>query len=123
CPAWNVRFGSEADICSPKRRVRFTPESGHVQRTRGAAGIANVGFLSAIGPKQTALRCSVHTTHSDIPTRTRQAGHKTVPNRIGDDYKYDWDRPRFSLKRGGHGGSLRNRLQGDQFFWQNSVHD
>jgi len=25
----NVRFGSKADICSAKRHVRFTPESGH----------------------------------------------------------------------------------------------
>ena len=27
----NVRFGSKADICSAKRHVRFTPESGHSQ--------------------------------------------------------------------------------------------
>ena len=27
----NVRFGSEADICSAKRHVRFTPKSGHVR--------------------------------------------------------------------------------------------
>ena len=25
----NVRFGSKADICSAKRHVRFTSESGH----------------------------------------------------------------------------------------------
>jgi len=25
----NVRFGSKADMCSAKRHVRFTPESGH----------------------------------------------------------------------------------------------
>ena len=31
--ALNVRFGSKADICSAKRHVRFTPDSGHVQRT------------------------------------------------------------------------------------------
>ena len=30
---FNVRFGSKADMCSAKRHVRFTPESGHVQRT------------------------------------------------------------------------------------------
>src|SRR6478736_6898965 len=29
----NVRFGSQADICSAKRHVRFTPESGHVRCT------------------------------------------------------------------------------------------
>src|SRR5262249_8829866 len=29
----NVRFGSSADICSAKRYVRFTLESGHLQRT------------------------------------------------------------------------------------------
>ena len=27
----HVRFGSEADICSAKPDVRFTPESGHVR--------------------------------------------------------------------------------------------
>ena len=25
----HVRFGSKADMCSAKRHVRFTPESGH----------------------------------------------------------------------------------------------
>jgi hypothetical protein len=30
---FNVRFGSEADICSAIRHVRFTPESGHVRCT------------------------------------------------------------------------------------------
>ena len=29
--AADVRFGSLADMCSAKRHVRFTPESGHVQ--------------------------------------------------------------------------------------------
>src|SRR6516162_1103581 len=29
--AADVRFGSEADMCSAKRYVRLTPESGHVQ--------------------------------------------------------------------------------------------
>src|SRR5215470_12695779 len=29
----HVRFGSKADICSAKRHVRFTSESGHVQCT------------------------------------------------------------------------------------------
>src|SRR5215831_11278604 len=27
----NVRFGSEADMCSAQAHVRFTPNSGHVQ--------------------------------------------------------------------------------------------
>src|SRR5262249_17968915 len=27
----DVRFGSKADICSAKRHVRFTPESGHMR--------------------------------------------------------------------------------------------
>src|SRR5262249_38246369 len=30
---WHVRFWSKADICSAKRHVRFTPESGHGQCT------------------------------------------------------------------------------------------
>jgi len=29
----DVRFESEADICGAKPYVRFTPKSGHVQRT------------------------------------------------------------------------------------------
>jgi hypothetical protein len=28
----DVRFGSKADMCSAKRHVCFTPESGHVRR-------------------------------------------------------------------------------------------
>ena len=27
----DVRFGSKADICSAKRHVRFTPNSGHMR--------------------------------------------------------------------------------------------
>jgi ClpX C4-type zinc finger len=37
CPrnrTFHVRFGSKADICSAKRHVCFTPESGHVQCNR-----------------------------------------------------------------------------------------
>ena len=30
----DVRFGSKADMCSAKRHVRFTPESGHLQCNR-----------------------------------------------------------------------------------------
>jgi hypothetical protein len=40
-PAFNVAFGSKADICSAKRHVRFTPESGHVQRTNACPLSAN----------------------------------------------------------------------------------
>jgi hypothetical protein len=29
--AADIRFGSEADICSPRGYVRFTPDSGHVR--------------------------------------------------------------------------------------------
>jgi hypothetical protein len=37
----DVRFGSKADMCSAKRHVRFTPESGH-----SAAGqISNIEKL------------------------------------------------------------------------------
>ena len=31
-PQTIVRFGSVVDICGAKRHVRFTPNSGHVQR-------------------------------------------------------------------------------------------
>jgi hypothetical protein len=39
----NVRFGSKADICSAKRHVRFTPSSGHWQRTSPCPFCANSG--------------------------------------------------------------------------------
>ena len=35
----NVRFGSKADICSAKRHVRFTPESGHVRCNSGMSAL------------------------------------------------------------------------------------
>ena len=45
----DVRFGSKADICSAKGHVRFTPESGHVQRTSHVCfvPIADIGRLRA----------------------------------------------------------------------------
>src|SRR5262245_16045606 len=30
----DVRFGSKADMCNAKLQIRFTPESGHLQRKR-----------------------------------------------------------------------------------------
>jgi hypothetical protein len=39
----NVRFGSLADICSAKGHVRFTPNSGHLQRTSPCLLCANSG--------------------------------------------------------------------------------
>ena len=44
-PVDDVRFGSQADICSAKRHVRFTPESGHVQCTRPCPLWANNGLM------------------------------------------------------------------------------
>ncbi|MGB9271873.1 MAG: hypothetical protein WCB74_22035, partial [Pseudolabrys sp.] len=38
-----VRFGSKADMCSAKRHVRFTPESGHVRCNSGCPLCANSG--------------------------------------------------------------------------------
>jgi hypothetical protein len=37
----DVRFGSLADVLPRDRRVRFTPESGHVQRTSSCPLWAN----------------------------------------------------------------------------------
>ena len=39
----DVRFGSLADICSAKRDVRFTPESGHSVRLAVCPLCANSG--------------------------------------------------------------------------------
>src|SRR5262245_62074298 len=54
----NVRFGSEADICSAKRHVRFTPESGHVRCNLGCPLWANSGHVRrqyAIGQSDIVL--------------------------------------------------------------------
>ena len=45
--AADVRFGSKADICSAKRHVRFTPNSGHLQRTSPCPLCANSGHHAA----------------------------------------------------------------------------
>ena len=39
----HVRFGSKADMCNANRHVRFTPESGHLQRTSLCPLSANSG--------------------------------------------------------------------------------
>ena len=39
----DFRFGSKADMCSAKRHVRFTPESGHVRRNFVCPLCANSG--------------------------------------------------------------------------------
>ena len=41
CP--HVRFGSKADMCSAKRHVRFTPNSGHLRCIRRCPLCANSG--------------------------------------------------------------------------------
>jgi hypothetical protein len=45
---FDIRFGSLADICSANRHVRFTPESGHVQRNRRCLLCANSGHWPSI---------------------------------------------------------------------------
>ena len=53
---WNVRFGSKADMCNAKRHVRFSPDSGHVQRTSRRPLCANSGhrrsFDNLVGKRQ-----------------------------------------------------------------------
>ena len=39
----NVRFGSKADMCSALGDVRFTPNSGHLQRNNRCPLCANSG--------------------------------------------------------------------------------
>jgi ClpX C4-type zinc finger len=57
CPrnrTFHVRFGSKADICSAKRHVCFTPESGHVQRNYGCPLRANSGHRPPAQPFRSA---------------------------------------------------------------------
>ena len=42
----DVRFGSKADMCNAKHRVRFTPDSGHVQCKKARPLSANSGHRS-----------------------------------------------------------------------------
>src|SRR5262249_46867076 len=46
----NVRFGSQADICSAKRYVRSYPESGHLQR-KSRCPLWPKADISSDGPK------------------------------------------------------------------------
>jgi hypothetical protein len=46
---FHVRFGSQADIRTAKRHVRFTPESRHVQCDRPCLLWANSGHLPIMG--------------------------------------------------------------------------
>ena len=45
----HARFGSEADMCSAKGHVRFTPESGHVQCTNSCPLWARSRHSSRVG--------------------------------------------------------------------------
>jgi hypothetical protein len=42
----DVRFGSQADMCSAKRHVRFTPNSGHSAFIISSARTSNVAGTS-----------------------------------------------------------------------------
>jgi hypothetical protein len=50
--AADVRFGSKADLCSAKRHVRFTPESGHPKVTAPTIG----GTITAPRPAEQSQR-------------------------------------------------------------------
>ena len=54
----DVRIGSEADMCSAKSHVRFTPESGHVQCTHACPLSAKSGHSnrSALAKRRTPGR-------------------------------------------------------------------
>ena len=58
--AADVRFGSKADMCSAKRHVRFTPESGHVRCTTLCPLSANSGHSSIHSTTSSAIcwRCT-----------------------------------------------------------------
>ena len=43
----DVRFGSKADICTAQGHVRFTPESGHVQRTNDVRFVPKADISAA----------------------------------------------------------------------------
>src|SRR5262249_2608895 len=72
--ARDVRFGSEADICSAKRHVCFTPKSGHVQCTSSCPLWAKSGHRGPLAvfkpPIHLAMRPpGSHMTMSAGPTR------------------------------------------------------
>ena len=57
----NVRFGSKADICSAKRYVRFTPNSGHARCTSPCPLCANSGHSLSL-----AAVCEVISQITDL---------------------------------------------------------
>jgi hypothetical protein len=66
----NVRFGSKADMCSAKRHVRFTPDSGHCR-----PALFDVWQLYFLNERRIVARCpqAVHPTRHrpDLPHLTR----------------------------------------------------
>jgi hypothetical protein len=46
----HVRFGPKADSCSATRHVRFTPNSGHVQRASSCLLWAKSGLMQCSKP-------------------------------------------------------------------------
>ena len=63
---FNVRFGSKADMCSAKRHVRFTPESGHMRCNNKCLLCANSehGVIYSI----TSLACARSVDGTGMPS-------------------------------------------------------
>ena len=60
------RFGSLADICAAKCNVRFTPESGHVQRTSLSRFTPNSGIRLRVEMQ----RVTILSVYSEPPRRS-----------------------------------------------------
>ena len=87
----DVRFGSLADICSAKRHVRFTPNSGHGVAPSEQMSFALAAMASGRGPGEDRLRprcvpqvqyCSlgVHMILLDLgETQSRRSGPGSLP--------------------------------------------
>jgi len=74
--SFDVRFGSEADICSAIGHVRFTPESGHVRCKTKCPLWANSGHQRA--KRKTASRRSLELANPDARPQSSLCGHDTL---------------------------------------------
>jgi hypothetical protein len=78
--AANVRFGSKADICSAKRHVRFTPNSGHLQRTSPCPLCAKSGHvpLTQFGPSSLLRSYNSDSSHLALLNQFNKADVRFV---------------------------------------------
>ena len=76
----SVRFGSKADICSAKRHVRSTPESGQIAALSVGPSCANKRHHRAYQSTASWLECMDHAL--DLTGRSNTTGLFAAPSLV-----------------------------------------